>query len=238
MDSIAAGNSEYAVTSTASAQALTPSNSSSRRTASFLSSFLPIMATDAPAAANASAMPRPMPPLPPVNTAMLLLRSNWLAVIEVTSRLLNSRCSDSEADCIMTSFCDFEPRRAMKRSIDRILTTHVGSLPRPDDLRAMLDARRRGEDYDHRAFESRLGSAVQETVNEQIEAGLDVINDGEMSKMSWSGYIRDRLGGYEVKPLVSLIGREQRDFPEYAQGRVGGRTDATPSMVATGPVEY
>ena len=57
--------------------------------------------------------------------------------------------------------------------------------------------RRRGEDYDHRAFESRLGSAVQETVNEQIEAGLDVVNDGEMAKMSWSGYIRDRLGGYE-----------------------------------------
>ena len=126
----------------------------------------------------------------------------------------------------------------MKRSIDRILTTHVGSLPRPDDLRAMLDVRRRGEDYDHRAFDSRLGSAVQETVNEQIESGLDVVNDGEMAKMSWSGYIRDRLGGYEVKPLVSLIGREQHDFPEYAQGRVGGRTDATPSMVATGPVEY
>ena len=63
----------------------------------------------------------------------------------------------------------------MKRSIDRILTTHVGSLPRPDDLRGMLDARRRGEDYDHRAFDSRLGSAVQETVNEQIEAGLDAL---------------------------------------------------------------
>jgi 5-methyltetrahydropteroyltriglutamate--homocysteine methyltransferase len=126
----------------------------------------------------------------------------------------------------------------MKRSTDRILTSHVGSLPRPDDLRAMLDQRRRGEDYDHKAFESRLGSAVQETVNQQIEAGLDVINDGEMAKMSWSGYIRDRLGGYEMKPLVSLIGREQRDFPEYAQGRVGGRTDATPSMVATGPVQY
>jgi len=126
----------------------------------------------------------------------------------------------------------------MKRSTDRILTTHVGSLPRPDDLRLMLDHRRRGEEYDHKAFESRLGSAVTETVNVQIEAGLDVINDGEMAKMTWSGYIRDRLGGYEMKALVSLIGREQKQFPEYALGRVGGRTDPAPSMVATGPVQY
>jgi len=126
----------------------------------------------------------------------------------------------------------------MKRSTDRILTTHVGSLPRPEDLRVMLDAKRRDEPYDHRAFESRLGSAVQQTVNEQIEAGLNVINDGEMPKPSWSGYIRDRLAGYEMKPLTSLIGREQRDFPQYSEGRVGGRGEPTPSMVCTGPVSY
>src|SRR6476646_6353198 len=104
---------------------------------------------------------------------------------------LKRASTDSRRPCIMASSRLFSSReRAMKRSTDRILTTHVGSLPRPDDLRAMLDQRRRGEDYDHVAFDSRLGSAVQETVNLQVEAGLDVVNDGEMAKMSWSGYIR------------------------------------------------
>jgi 5-methyltetrahydropteroyltriglutamate--homocysteine methyltransferase len=126
----------------------------------------------------------------------------------------------------------------MKRSTDRILTSHVGSLPRPPDLRQMLDAKARGEPYDKDAFAKRLKTAVAETVQKQAEVGLDVINDGEMHKPSWSGYVRDRLGGFEIKPLVSVVGREQREFPEYSAGRTGGVREAAPSMVCTGPITY
>ena len=83
----------------------------------------------------------------------------------------------------------------MKRSTNRILTTHVGSLPRPADLLEMMD---KGGGGDPQAYEQRLRSAVAEIVNKQVELGIDVIDDGEYSKPSFVTYINQRLGGFET----------------------------------------
>ena len=83
----------------------------------------------------------------------------------------------------------------MKRSAERILTTHAGSLARPDDLREMLTARDERRPYDAAAFATRVRSAVAEVVRQQAAAGLDVMNDGEQSKRNFTTYARERLGG-------------------------------------------
>ncbi|HEY8244952.1 MAG TPA: cobalamin-independent methionine synthase II family protein [Casimicrobiaceae bacterium] len=84
----------------------------------------------------------------------------------------------------------------MKRSTDRFLTTHTGSLPRPDDLIRMMFAKEEGVPVDPSALEQRVAGAVAEVVRKQAEAGIDVINDGEMSKPSYATYIKDRLAGF------------------------------------------
>jgi 5-methyltetrahydropteroyltriglutamate--homocysteine methyltransferase len=126
----------------------------------------------------------------------------------------------------------------VQRSSDHILTSHVGSLPRPKNLDALL----LGEPVDIAAYVGALPDAVRETVRHQIDIGLDIINDGECSKMgSWSGYVKSRLGGYEMKPLHRTVGPEQRDFPEYYSRRPQGPTvgGAAPlQMVCTGPISY
>ena len=106
----------------------------------------------------------------------------------------------------------------MQRSTDRIFITHQGTLPRPDDLREMMAARTRGEDYDADALAVRITRAVAEWVRRQVELGIDCVNDGELSKTSFSDYVCDRFSGIEPtdQPYVSPIsGRDIRDFPEY-----------------------
>ena len=85
----------------------------------------------------------------------------------------------------------------MKRSTSRIFTSHVGSLVRPPDMLDMLRARSHGEPYDQAAWDARLREAVNEIVRQQADAGIDVINDGELSKPMFADYIADRLNGYE-----------------------------------------
>ena len=80
----------------------------------------------------------------------------------------------------------------MNRSSDRIVTTHVGSLPRPADLLELADANHRDADR----YEARLTSAVAEVVTQQIEHGIDVIDDGEFGKPDFAGYINARLSGF------------------------------------------
>ena len=84
----------------------------------------------------------------------------------------------------------------MKRSTERFLTTHTGSLPRPEDLIRMMYAREEGVPVDPVALSKRVASAVEEVVRKQAEAGVDVVNDGEMSKPSYATYIKDRLSGF------------------------------------------
>src|SRR5262245_58333705 len=84
----------------------------------------------------------------------------------------------------------------MKRSTRRILTTHTGSLPRPDDLLGLMTAKESEQHYDRGALDSSIRSAVSDIVRRQVEAGVDVVNDGEMSKPGYSTYIKDRMTGF------------------------------------------
>src|SRR3954468_15769457 len=107
----------------------------------------------------------------------------------------------------------------MLRSTDRILTTHAGSLPRPADLLAMVQAKLRGETIDRAAFDARVTSAVAEIVRQQVEAGIDIVNDGELSKPSFNGYVADRLEGFELRPSDIAGGIPfgyWADFPGWA----------------------
>src|SRR4051812_50015152 len=81
----------------------------------------------------------------------------------------------------------------MKRSTERFLTTHTGSLPRPADLIRMMFAKEEGVPVDAAALATRVRAAVAEVVAKQVEAGIDLVNDGEMSKPSYATYVKDRL---------------------------------------------
>ena len=111
----------------------------------------------------------------------------------------------------------------MRRSTERILTTHVGSLPRPADLLAMVEARQQGKPVDEQAHAFRLRAAVNEIVRKQIELGIDVVDDGELGKPSFVSYVNERLAGFEIDgqaPRQSpwAGSREAKSFPEfYAQ---------------------
>jgi 5-methyltetrahydropteroyltriglutamate--homocysteine methyltransferase len=119
----------------------------------------------------------------------------------------------------------------MKRSEGRFLTTHTGSLPRPDDLIRMMFAREEGVPVDRAALAARIRSAVAEVVDKQAAAGLAVINDGEVSKPSYATYIKDRLRGFGGTSQA-LQYQDLADFPELARrvfsdpGRSRRRTPA------------
>jgi 5-methyltetrahydropteroyltriglutamate--homocysteine methyltransferase len=119
----------------------------------------------------------------------------------------------------------------MKRSEERFLTTHTGSLPRPDDLIRIMFAKEEGVPIDQAALSARIGSAVAEVVRRQVEAGLDVINDGEVSKPSYATYIKDRLHGFGGTSHA-LQYQDLMDFSELARrvfsdpGRSRRRTPA------------
>ena len=104
----------------------------------------------------------------------------------------------------------------MRRSTERFLTTHTGSLPRPDDLVRMMFAKEEGVPVDRAALTARIRSAVAEVVGKQAEAGIDVINDGEVSKPSYATYIKDRLNGFGGTSQ-SLQYQDLVDFPELAK---------------------
>jgi 5-methyltetrahydropteroyltriglutamate--homocysteine methyltransferase len=84
----------------------------------------------------------------------------------------------------------------MRRSTDRFLTTHTGSLPRPDDLVRTMYAREEGVPVERAALEQRVAQAVDEVVRKQVDAGIDIVDDGEMSKPSYATYVKDRLAGF------------------------------------------
>src|SRR4051794_25231185 len=89
----------------------------------------------------------------------------------------------------------------MKRSTDRILTTHAGSLPRPDDLRELLNAKQNGQLPDEGTFTNRVRSAVDEVVQLQLGSGVDCVNDGELGKSNFNNYAQLRLSGFEEREV-------------------------------------
>ena len=105
----------------------------------------------------------------------------------------------------------------MNRSPDRILTTHTGSLPRPDDLVRMTWAQADGVPVDRAAFAARVESAVREVVQKQLAAGVSLINDGEMSKPSYATYVKDRLHGFGGSAVESYFFADLADYPKSSE---------------------
>jgi 5-methyltetrahydropteroyltriglutamate--homocysteine methyltransferase len=133
----------------------------------------------------------------------------------------------------------------MKTSTDRILTTHVGSLPRPDDLFDLMLDRMDGKAVDEKAYAERVRRAVQDCVRQQVDAGLDIVSDGEMAKPSFITYAASRLGGLEkregFRPSPFANTRETRDFPDYYKSEVAAQVSARRRralMVCAGPIIY
>jgi 5-methyltetrahydropteroyltriglutamate--homocysteine methyltransferase len=123
----------------------------------------------------------------------------------------------------------------MQRSTDRILTTHTGSLPRPPDLTAMLQALDAGAAPDPAAFEARVRRAVAEVVRQQVEAGVDIVSDGEQSKVGYATYVKHRLTGFEGESTVP-IRTDWADFPEAA-ARLG-RSTGVARPACNGPIAW
>src|SRR5438270_13656141 len=135
----------------------------------------------------------------------------------------------------------------MKRSTDRILTTHVGSLPRPDDLRALILQKQQGQPVDESAFTTRVKTAVAETVKQQAEAGIDIVADGEMGRIGFIPYVNERLSGIEPArgPAPANYWNESREYQAFPQfyawaaqmPGTAGQTGRT-RWVCTGAVSY
>src|SRR5712692_7048620 len=127
----------------------------------------------------------------------------------------------------------------MKRSTARILTTHTGSLPRPDSLLKLIEQKESGALRDKAAFDAAVKAAVGAIVRQQIECGVDVVNDGEVDKPSYATYPKDRLSGFGgVSEGFFAIG-DLADYPEYGQRVFGQSAIAKLQRPAcNGPVEY
>jgi 5-methyltetrahydropteroyltriglutamate--homocysteine methyltransferase len=140
----------------------------------------------------------------------------------------------------------------MKRSTDRIRTTHVGSLARLPEVARLMHAREHGQPYDAAAYEGVVRDAVGSVVARQVELGIDTVSDGEQSKSSFNNYMSERLGGFERRegnppsgagpgPVAWSGSRERAQYPEFYAwyGRqVGEPIGATAVYVCTGPVTY
>jgi len=130
-------------------------------------------------------------------------------------------------------------------TIDRILTTHVGSLPRPADLLDLMKAKLAGTAVDQRAYDARVRNAVAECVRNQVRTGIDVVSDGEFSKPGFFTYVRERLEGFEARPQMKrrMFPAEVAAFPEYyekyfREAMTGGAIAPVVPLVCTGPVKY
>ena len=128
----------------------------------------------------------------------------------------------------------------MKRSTEKILTTHVGSLAHPPHLHEMLRARDLGRPFDAEALDAAARRAVLDVVKHQIEAGITVVNDGEQGKLGYTAYIRYRLNGFERDETITSPrqGLEARQFPEFFAGRPPGGTGSEGLAACTGPLGW
>ena len=134
----------------------------------------------------------------------------------------------------------------MKRSSERILTTHVGSLIRPAALQDFLRAKQAGKPYDEKAHQQCLTSSVAEVVRQQATAGIDVVSDGEFGKsISWAQYALTRLSGFERRPIADEAanpfkrGADRTRFAEfYAELDAREAVATTMEAICTGPISY
>ena len=126
----------------------------------------------------------------------------------------------------------------MKRSTERILTTHTGSLPRPSDLLPLITAAESGNSGDALRLQTRVRAAVAEVVRKQIDAGIDIVNDGEASKPSYSTYVKDRLTGFNGEADVMAIA-DLADYPEFGERFARqGVLETLKRPACTAPITY
>ena len=127
----------------------------------------------------------------------------------------------------------------MKRSTDRILTTHTGSLPREGEIAELLVAREKGEAFDAARLEAVSRDAVSACVDRQLATGLDIVNDGEQSKPSYATYIIDRLSGFEGGRRKEFPKRlDSSDFPDWARLKGPRGLAALRVPTCTGPIAW
>lgn len=136
----------------------------------------------------------------------------------------------------------------MIRSLDRILVTHAGTLPRPADVTKALYARANGAKIDENQLARNIRDVVGDVVRKQAACGIDSVNDGEISKANFTFYIRDRLGGIELRevdpakapPRLNISGRDERELPDYFAAGLGTFADSKPNqrLFCTKPLEY
>jgi 5-methyltetrahydropteroyltriglutamate--homocysteine methyltransferase len=131
----------------------------------------------------------------------------------------------------------------MKLSADRILTTHVGSLPRPPLLLQLLRARSDGREYDLASFDALVATTVDDLVAQQVAAGIDVVDDGEASKLSYTFYVKGRLAGIGDDPQAAtrsrqiMAGLDIQEHPDFAERQIRPfDPGAVPACI--GPVSY
>jgi 5-methyltetrahydropteroyltriglutamate--homocysteine methyltransferase len=129
----------------------------------------------------------------------------------------------------------------VKRSEDRILTTHVGSLVRPPELLASAAAAKEKPEA-QKQYLDLLRAKTAEVVRRQAEAGVDVVNDGEFGKSSWANYVLARLAGFEARPdqlfEAVWLGRDRFRFREFLQKEFPRGAAAIPGHVCVGPIKY
>ena len=133
----------------------------------------------------------------------------------------------------------------LQQNIDRIQTTHIGSLPRPHVMLDALKAKYSGQNYDRKAYGDALRDAVANVVREQVNCGIDIVTDGEFSKPGFFTYTYERLGGFEPRPELkrATFQQEVEAFPEYYEeylkrAMMGGAVVTLPPLVCVGPVKY
>ena len=131
--------------------------------------------------------------------------------------------------------CGQIPLGPMKRSADRILTTHTGSLPRPPDLTELLEGLDTGTAVNPAAFDQRVRRAVADIVRQQVEAGVDVVSDGEQGKVGYSTYVRHRLTGFDGQSGAAKRA-DWADFPEAAAR--AERRAAIMRPACNGPIDW
>jgi 5-methyltetrahydropteroyltriglutamate--homocysteine methyltransferase len=133
----------------------------------------------------------------------------------------------------------------LQQNIDRIQTTHVGSLPRPHRLLDLMKAKYSGQPYEEEAYQQSLRQAVADVVREQVACGIDIVADGEFSKPGFFTYVGERLDGFASRPGLKpkMFEREMAAFPEYYEqyfkrAMMGGAIVSIAPLVCVGPIKY
>ena len=129
----------------------------------------------------------------------------------------------------------------MRRSTDRILTTHVGSLIRPKELLDQATTARQQPEHQPRYHEA-LRRAISEAVQQQLRVGIDIVNDGEYGKSSWANYVLDRMTGFEFRPdtlyEATWLGRDRFRFAEFMKAEFPRGARGAPGHACVGPIAY